>query len=258
MDGLNRRQLVLASLGLAALGCTSRRPQPPAAGSPPPPVAPTAPPAGGDTTLLTSRGAAGQATFVRQGPAGSRGVALTFHVSGPIDAVRPLFEEARRLQTPLTLFLVGSFVTANPAFVASLPADGHELANHTANHRPMGRLTPSEVASEIRGCREAIQAAAGDPGRWFRPSGLEVPTPAVLDAAGSAGYPRVVGYDIDPVDYKDPGAASVAERVKARLHPGAIVSLHTAHAGTVAAFADIVAAVRGAGLEPQTTSALLG
>jgi hypothetical protein len=46
-------------------------------------------------------------------------------------------------------------------------------------------------------------------------------------------------------------------RVAAGLHPGAIVSLHTGHAGTVAALGPILAAVRARGLVPVPLHRLL-
>jgi len=188
---------------------------------------------------------------------GSKAAALTFHVAGDPAAARRLFDEAARLQVPLTLFLVGTFVTANPAYVAELAAAGHEVANHTATHPTLGRLGAAAVATEVRLCRDELIAATGQPGRWFRPSGMDVATPLVLAQAAASGYDTVVGYDVDPRDYQDPGAPAVIDRVRAGLHPGAIVSLHSAHDGTVSALAQIVAGARSAGLRLVTVSDLL-
>lgn len=201
---------------------------------------------------------AGPARFVQQGPSTSGAAALTFHVAGDPAAARRLFDEAARLQVPLTLFLVGTFVTANPAYVATLAKAGHEVANHTATHPTLGRLGASAVATEVRGCRDALLAATGQAGRWFRPSGMDVATPLVLEQAAKEGYATVVGYDLDPHDYQDPGAAAVIDRVRTGLHPGAIVSMHTAHDGTVTALPQVVAAARSAGLRLVTVSDLLG
>ena len=70
------------------------------------------------------------------------------------------------------------------------------------------------------------------------------------------GYP-VVGYDIDPRDYEDPGATAVRDRVDQALHPGAIVSLHTGHRGTVDALDAVLTTIAGRGLAPVTVSTLL-
>lgn len=195
---------------------------------------------------------------MQHGGASSGAIALTFHVAGDPAAARRLFDEAARLQAPLTLFLVGTFVTANPGYVAELAKAGNEVANHTATHPTLGRLGPAAVAAEVRGCRDALVAATGQAGSWFRPSGMDVATPLVLEQAGKAGYGTVVGYDVDPHDYQDPGAPAVIERVRSSLHPGAIVSLHSAHAGTVTALTEVVTAVRAAGLRLVTVGDLLG
>jgi len=79
----------------------------------------------------------------------------------------------------------------------------------------------------------------------------------MLSEAGRAGYPMVVGYDVDPHDYQDPGASQVVARVRAGLHPGAIVSLHTGHAGTVTALPGILDAVAAARLQAVTVHQLL-
>jgi len=184
-------------------------------------------------------------------------VALTFHVAGDPVAARRLFDEAASLRVPLTLFLVGAFVAANPGYVAQLAAAGHEVANHTSTHPSLGRLGAAAVADEVRGCRDDLIAATGQPGRWFRPSGMDVATPLVLAQAALVGYDTVIGYDIDPRDYQDPGAPAVVDRVRSGLHPGAIVSLHSAHDGTVAAMPQIVAAAHSAGLRLVTVSNLL-
>jgi peptidoglycan/xylan/chitin deacetylase (PgdA/CDA1 family) len=181
---------------------------------------------------------------------------LTFHVSGDPSVCGQLFDEAQQLRVPLTLFLVGTWAKDNPAQVKRLITDGHELANHTMTHPTLGRLGPAAVEAEIAGCRDVIRAETGGGGRWFRPSAMEVPTPLVLAAAGAAGYDTVVGYNLDPHDYQDPGAASVVERVRNGVHAGSIVSLHTAHAGTVAAFGEMITAIRNARLRPLTVSQL--
>jgi peptidoglycan/xylan/chitin deacetylase (PgdA/CDA1 family) len=71
----------------------------------------------------------------------------------------------------------------------------------------------------------------------------------VMQQAGLAGYRTVCGFDVDPSDYLDPGAAAIEARVRQTVKPGSIVSLHTGHAGTVAAFPTMVADIRAKGLE---------
>jgi peptidoglycan/xylan/chitin deacetylase (PgdA/CDA1 family) len=185
-------------------------------------------------------------------------VALTFHGSGDLGLTNALLDQAKSLKAPVTIFAVGTWLAANPSIGQRILGDGNELANHTFTHPDLGSLTGSAVASEIRRCADVLTQVQGNNGRWFRPSGLDRPTPLILQQAGLAGYAVSVGYDVDPLDYEDPGSASVISRVKAGLQPGSIVSLHTGHAGTVQAFEPIVAAVQARGLRPVTVTQLLG
>jgi peptidoglycan/xylan/chitin deacetylase (PgdA/CDA1 family) len=141
--------------------------------------------------------------------------------------------------------------------VTRILTEGHELGNHTWSHIDLPALPPGQMFEEIQKCAAVLQRETGSISRWFRPSQTDVPDAAILEQAGRVGYATSVGYDIDPLDYTDPGAALVESRVRAGLHGGAIVSLHTLYAGTATAFTPIVAAIRARGLEPVTTSAVL-
>jgi peptidoglycan/xylan/chitin deacetylase (PgdA/CDA1 family) len=174
-----------------------------------------------------------------------------------VAVVDQLLAAARKAGVPITVFAVGQWLDANPAMAGHIRADGHELANHTYTHPSLGRVGRAGVASEITRCRDVLARLTGSGGQWFRPSGIDTPTQVMLDEAGAAGYPTVVGFDVDPLDYTDPGAAAVVRATTSGLHPGAIVSLHTGHPGTVEAFAPIAAAISAAGLKPVLVSHLL-
>jgi peptidoglycan/xylan/chitin deacetylase (PgdA/CDA1 family) len=208
-------------------------------------------------TTTTSPAARGSATFVRHGRTDRPLVAFTFHGSGDVALLDGLLAVAAAHRAPLTIFAVGQWLDANAGLARRILQGGHELANHTYTHPSLGRVAGARVAEEITKCRDALQTHAGTPGTWFRPSGLDVPTPGILAAAGAAGYGTVVGYDVDPRDYQDPGAAAVRTRTAAGIHAGAIVSLHTGHRGTVDALAGMLADASAKGLRPVTVTDLL-
>jgi peptidoglycan/xylan/chitin deacetylase (PgdA/CDA1 family) len=121
---------------------------------------------------------------------------------------------------------------------------GLELANHTYSHPAFLSLTPDAMRAEIERCRDVIVRLTGYPGALFRPSGTDdgtaPPPDAVLDAAAETGYRTVLGFDVDPHDYADPGADAVVRRTLAAVKPGSIVSLHFGHPGTVEAMPRIL------------------
>ena len=157
--------------------------------------------------------------------------------------------------------MVGNWIDPNHDIAMRFVADGHEVANHTYTHPTFPALDRNAMTSEVAGCRDAISRLTGSGGRFFRPSGTangtDAPSPVVLDVAGTTGYTTVVGYDVDPADYQDPGASTVSRRTLASVQPGSIVSLHFGHAGTIDALPSILSGLRARGLAAVTMSALL-
>ncbi|MCU1399461.1 MAG: polysaccharide deacetylase [Acidimicrobiales bacterium] len=199
----------------------------------------------------------GPAVFIDHGDPGLDMVALTFHLSGAPATVAALLDLLHERSVTVTAFAVGTWITAHPDITKRLVADGHELANHTEHHLEMSTLTPEQINAEIVECGQAITPFIGSIGRWFRPSATVIPAQVILDEAGKAGYRVSVGYDIDSVDNKDPGAAAIVANVEPHLHGGAIVSLHFGHPGTIEALPQILDALAARGLRPVTVGVLL-
>lgn len=188
-------------------------------------------------------------------------MALTFHVSGDRALAVELLDLLGSRSVPITAFMVGNWLDANGDLAGRFVAEGHELANHTYTHPTFPSLGRGAMVNEVAKCRDALQHAAGTAGRFFRPSGTvngtDEPAATVLDAAHTAGYSTVVGFDVDPADYQDPGATAVSSRTIAAVRPGSIVSLHFGHSGTIDALPAILDALHTRGLRPVTVSDLL-
>lgn len=210
------------------------------------------------TTTTATPAPLGPAVYTSHGPATSTGVALTFHTAGDPAITRRILDDAARLGAKLTFFVVGTWASANPETLRAILDGGHELGNHTWSHIDIKALPADQMHAEIERCAAVLRQETGSISRWFRPSQTDVPTQALLVQAGQVGYTTSVGYDVDPLDYTDPGAAAVERRVAAKLHGGAIVSLHTLYEGTAIAFPTLVERIRAAGLQPVTTSGVLG
>jgi len=198
----------------------------------------------------------GPAQFVRRAEGGSA-VALTFHASGDPALAAALLDGLAAHQTKVTVFGVGQWMAANPALVARIRGDGHELGNHTQTHQAMGQLSRSAIAAEISGCAKVLEQLTGSGTPWFRPSGIETPTDAILAEAGRAGYAVSVGYDVDTLDFQDPGSRAVVTNFRKGGGGGSIVSLHFGHRGTIDALPGMLDHLASTGLHPVTVGELL-
>lgn len=261
---MNRREALrlaaLSALGGVIAACSreshpTARPQSPAPG----PTGTSAPRAGRPTPSTAATATVlGPAREVVHGDRTGNSVALTFHGAGDLALARRILTEAHRSGAVLTVLAVGNWLRDHPEVVRLVLDNGHEVGNHTFNHRPMRRLPAATAYDEIARCRDELTKLTGKPGVWFRPSGTPRATATILAAAGRAGYRTSVAYDVDPHDYQDPGAAAVRQRVRAAVRPGSIVSLHLGHSGTVQAMPGILEDLAAAQLRPVGLSALPG
>ena len=184
-------------------------------------------------------------------------VALTFHGAGDPAILRRMLPEFAAAGAHVTVLAVGTWLAADPQIARLVLDGGHELGNHTWSHRTMPTLPAAAVRTEIDRAAAELRRLTGSPGRWFRPSGTPHSTPAIRAAAAAAGYGACLLYDVDPLDYADPGPDAIVRALRTRAGAGSIVSLHLGHAGTLAAMPRILSDLAGRGLAAVTASRLL-
>lgn len=255
--GPTRRALVLG-LSAAGLGACSANDAP--QGTPTPtatPSASSASPSLKAPSPSVSPSPTGPLEDVVHGTSGRPEVALTFHGQGPVAIADSVLAVCRGAGAAVTVFAVGQWVQENPELVRRITAAGHDVGNHTWSHPDLPTLDEAAATAEIAKGREALASVLGEAGPWFRPSATERSTPTIRAAAFAAGYARCISYDVDPEDFREPGASLVRSRVKEKVGPGSIVSLHLGHAGTVEALPGILEDLSARGLRAVTLSTLL-
>lgn len=225
---------------LRAAGMSTRvRPRPAAAPTPAPP---------GDVAAIE----------VVHGPRDGNRVALTFQGYGDARMARDLLHEAERAHVRITVLAVGSWLEAHPFMAHRILHGGHELGNHTFSHPQMLRLSAEDAYEEIRRCAAVLRKLTGSPGTWFRPTGTPHANPTILTAAGRAGYPRVLSYDVATYDVTDPTPTQLVTSTDASIQPGSVVSLHLGHRATVTALPEILDHLKAKNLLAVTASELFG
>lgn len=195
---------------------------------------------------------------IDHGPRTTPAVALTFHGAGEEAITRDVVREFAAANARMTVMAIGTWLAEDPATAKLLLDGGHELGNHTWSHPTMPRLSAAAAQVEVQRGADELRALTGSPGRWFRPSGTARSTPTIQAAAAAAGYGACLLYDVDPLDYTDPGAVSVEDALLGAVQNGSIVSLHLGHPGTRDALPAILDGLRQRRLEVVTVSQLLG
>ncbi len=161
---------------------------------------------------------------------GEKVVYLTFDAGYENGFTASILDTLRQHGVPAAFFLVGHYLESEPDLVRRMVTEGHTVGNHTVNHPDMSAISDPEVFTrELTGLEDQFQALTGQalPKFYRPPQGLY--SRENLEMAQSLGYKTVfwslAHADWDNQNQPDPDAA--IEKLTSRLHPGAIVLLHS-------------------------------
>jgi len=166
-------------------------------------------------------------THTAHGPAGEPVVYLTFD-DGPHPTWTPqVLDVLARHGATATFFVLGQNVLAYPELAARLVAEGHDPENHTFDHASLDKVDRETFIAEVRDTDRAIHEAAGqeaDPIACLRPpyGAYDARTSTLAAELGK----RLTLWNVDPQDWRRPGADQIAEHLLAHARPGAILLMH--------------------------------
>ncbi|MGV2787368.1 polysaccharide deacetylase family protein, partial [Clostridium perfringens] len=145
----------------------------------------------------------------------------------------------------------GNRVDFYPEIVKEVANQGHELGNHTWNHKDLTTLSKAEGIKEVERTNQAIKSAAGREATAFRP-----PYGAVNKQVQSAISSPAVLWTIDTLDWKSHNPAAILKIVQENVRDGSIILLHDIHATTAEAVEPILKYLHKEGYEFVNVSEL--
>ncbi|SRR5579862_96916 len=183
-------------------------------------------------------------------------IALTFD-DGPHPRLTPkLLAILAQRHVKATFFLIGENVQAHPEIAKQEAEAGYEIGNHSWDHPDLKHLSDEKLRSQMQRTDDAIKAAIGHSPAIMRPPYGDL-YPAQRKLVNKEFGYKIIIWDVDPNDWKDPGPSVVASRVLAETRPGSIILSHDIHAGTVAAMPQIIDTLLARGFKFVTVSELI-
>jgi peptidoglycan/xylan/chitin deacetylase (PgdA/CDA1 family) len=174
-----------------------------------------------------------------------RRVALTFD-DGGAGPWASMLSTLKAYHAHATFFPLGPYAAASPSLMRRTLAEGHAVGSHGWTHTAMTRQSYSGVRGEwIRSEAPWWNAAGATPVPYCRPPGGDY-NGSTVAASGSAGFTRVIMWDVDPSDWSEPGSSVIAQRVLSHVRPGSIVCMHL-RGQTAAALPTILRGLRARG-----------
>jgi peptidoglycan/xylan/chitin deacetylase (PgdA/CDA1 family) len=180
---------------------------------------------------------------------GDGAVALTFDDGPNPPYTLELIEVLAHHAVPATFFVTGENARTHPDVVRRMVDAGMRVGVHSWDHARLVRRPRSFVEDQIFRTLSTLRDLGAAPELFRAP--FQEWDENVLDVAFEAGLVTIVG-SVDAADWTSPAADVIAARVRALLHPGAIVVLHDGggeRSQTVAAVPLIIDDIAAAGLQ---------
>jgi len=155
-------------------------------------------------------------------------VALTFddgpHPENTLKALQLL----AKYDMKATFFMLGSRIDFYPDLVQEVFDQGHEIGNHTWNHKQLTKVSDKDIKEEIDSVNQRLEGIIGESATVFRP-----PYGATNNHVESFLTVPSVLWTIDTLDWKTKNPEAILAEIKENLKPGAIILMHDIHATTI-------------------------
>ncbi len=155
---------------------------------------------------------------------------LTFDAGYENGNLPKILDTLKKHNTPATFFVVGTFVASQPDLVKRMVDEGHAVGNHTWSHPDMSKIASKEdFVKELGDVEEEFTSVTGAKmKKYYRPPQGKYSVEN-LQMAKDLGY-HTFFWSLAYVDWQQdnqPSREEALNKLTSRIHPGAVVLLHT-------------------------------
>lgn len=174
-------------------------------------------------------------------------IALSFDAAWGNEDTAKILEILAKQDVKVTFFMTGGWVESYPDDVKAILAAGHDLGNHSENHKNMSQLSNDEKKEELMKVHEKVRELTGYEMFLFRPPYGDYDN-AVINTAKDCGY-YTIQWDVDSLDWKDYGVDSIIKTVTEHKHlgNGSIILCHNGAKYTAQALDMLIAKLKNEG-----------
>ena len=184
-------------------------------------------------------------------------IALTFDAAWGNEDTQQILEILKKHDIKVTFFMTGGWVESYPDDVKSILEAGHDLGNHSENHKNMSQLSDSEKTEELMSVHNKVKELTGYEMFLFRPPYGDYDD-AVVENAKQNGY-YTIQWDVDSLDWKDYGVDAIIDTVCNHKHlgNGSIILCHNGAKFTAQALDTMITQLKEKGYEFVPVSELI-
>lgn len=167
-------------------------------------------------------------------------VALSFDAAWGNEDTKKILDILKKKKVHVTFFMTGGWIEKYPDDVKAISKAGHELGNHSQNHKQMSTLSAEECKEEIMAPHEKVKELTGVDMQVFRPPYGDY-NDALIESANACGY-YPIQWDVDSLDWKDYGVETILSNVLNHKHlgNGSIILCHNGARHTAEALESLI------------------
>lgn len=184
-------------------------------------------------------------------------VALSFDAAWGNEDTQQILDILKQYDIHVTFFMTGGWVEDFPEDVKKIQAAGHDLANHSENHKNMSQLADSDCQSELLKVHTKVKELTDVEMNLFRPPYGDYDNEVIKNATACGYY--TIQWDVDSLDWKDYGVDSIVKTVceHKNLRNGSIILMHNGAKYTAAALPKVIEGIKEKGYEIVPVSELI-
>ena len=155
---------------------------------------------------------------------------LTFDAGYENGNLPAILDSLKKHQAVGTFFVVGNFLETSPELTRRMSEEGHIVGNHTYHHPDMSKISTKEsFEKELKDVETLFRSITGsEMAHYYRPPQGKYST-SNLEMAKDLGY-KTFFWSLAYVDWiqdEQPTKEQAFSKLLTRIHPGAVVLLHS-------------------------------
>ena len=174
-------------------------------------------------------------------------VALSFDAAWGAEDFPRIMDVLDKHKVKVTFFMTGGWVNEYPDMVKEIYSRGHDLGNHSQNHKKMSELNTTEQKQELQSVTDKVKELTGYDMFLFRPPYGDYNSTLINTAYSLNYYP--IQWSVDSLDWKDYGVDNIIKTVTTHkaLDNGAIILMHNGAKYTAQALESVITNLQNQG-----------
>ena len=174
-------------------------------------------------------------------------ISISFDAACGADDTIEILNTLDKYNVKATFFMTGGWVDSYPDMVKEICSRGHDLGNHSHNHKQMSKLSASEQKDEIMYVTDKVKELTGYDVFLFRPPYGDYNSTLINTVYGCNHYP--IQWNVDSLDWRDYGVENIIKTVTNHkaLGNGSIILMHNGAKYTAKALGTVIETLQSQG-----------